>query len=111
MADVFQESTSTDRAGDEAAIRELLRCQQNGWDSGDPTLYATAEGWMLAASQNTTRRRLAETLLQKLASRDKLTGLDFGNETDSSFDLSLARLGTDCLGKPHSVRTVTPESG
>lgn len=72
MADVFQESTSTDRAGDEAAIRELLGCQQNGWDSGDPTLYATAEGRMLAASQNTTRRRLAETLLRKLASRDKI---------------------------------------
>ena len=26
----------------------------------------TADGWMLAASQNTTQRRLAETLLQKL---------------------------------------------
>ena len=34
----------------------------------------TADGWMLAASQNTTRRRLAETLLQGL----KRPGFDAG---------------------------------
>jgi uncharacterized protein (TIGR02246 family) len=31
----------------------------------------TDDGWMLAASQNTTRRRLAETLLHRLTSPDK----------------------------------------
>ena len=93
MADVFQGSAPTDRAADGAAIRELLRRQQNGWDSvalihadaavtkrgrqsrrpsriNTSVAVRTADGWMLAASQNTTRRRLAETLLQKLASRD-----------------------------------------
>jgi uncharacterized protein (TIGR02246 family) len=155
MADVVPGSAPTDHAADETAIRHVLRRQQNGWDSGDPTLYAdvftaqadyvtflgshyqgrdaiaasyaplfrkllqgsrltievkqvrfltpdvalihadaavtkrgrrsrrpsrintsvavrTDDGWMLAASQNTTRRRLAETLLNKLTSRNKI---------------------------------------
>lgn len=40
VADVFQGSAAADRVADEAAIRELLRRQQNGRDSGDPALYA-----------------------------------------------------------------------
>lgn len=154
MADVVSGATPTEQVADETAIRQLIRRQQNGWDSGDPTLYAdvftteadyvtflgshhhgrdaiaasyaplfrkllqgsrltieikqvrfltpdvalihadaavtkrgrrnrrpsrintsvavrTGDGWMLAASQNTTRRRLVETLLQKLTPREK----------------------------------------
>jgi uncharacterized protein (TIGR02246 family) len=153
MAD--EVSTPNNQVDDETAIRQLLQRQQNGWDSGDPTLYAdvfttdadyvtflgshyqsrdaiaaayaplfrkllqgsrltievkqvrfltpdvalihadaavtkrgrrsrrpsrintsvalrTDDGWMLAASQNTTRRRLAETLLEKLTSGDRI---------------------------------------
>lgn len=40
MADVVSGSTPTDQDADETAIRQLIRRQQNGWASGDPTLYA-----------------------------------------------------------------------
>lgn len=152
MADVVVGSAATDPVSDETAIRELIRRQQDGWDSGDPRLYAdvftvdadyvsflgshlhgrdaiaasyaplfrkllhgsrlnieitqvrflnsdvalvhataavirrgrrnhrtsrintsvairTTDGWLLTASQNTTRRPLAEALVHKLTSR------------------------------------------
>jgi hypothetical protein len=47
----------SERRSDEAAICELLERQVAGWDG------------LLAASQNTTHRRLAEKLFGKLASR------------------------------------------
>jgi hypothetical protein len=77
---------------EDAAIRALLDRQVTGWAAGDPEAYATVikgarrrnphnvrvntsiavrtdDGWLLAASHNTTYRRFAEKLLGTLISR------------------------------------------